>query len=48
MIWIKVLTYREVLLRYLQHKAQELEATHEIYRRLDILHAIVEKNGGEL
>ena len=44
----KVLTYREVLLRYLQHKAQELEATHEIYRRLDILHAIVEKNGGEL
>lgn len=44
----KVITYRQKLLQYIQHKANELEATHEIYRRLDILHAIPEKNGGKL
>jgi len=44
----KVITYRQKLLQYIQHKANELEATNEIYRRLDILHAILEKNGGKL
>lgn len=44
----KVSLYQKTLLQYLKHKTYDLESTHEIYRRLDILKAILEKNGGKL
>ncbi|UTY38070.1 hypothetical protein NMU03_10230 [Allocoprobacillus halotolerans] len=44
----KVSKYQKSLLQYIQNKAHNLETTHEIYRRLDILHALIKKNGGKL
>lgn len=41
----KIASYHDCLLQYIQHKAHDLETTQEIYRRLDILNAILKKNG---
>lgn len=40
----KIASYHDCLLQYIQHKAHDLETTQEIYRRLDILNAILKKN----
>ena len=44
----KIASYHDCLLQYIQHKAHDLETTQEIYRRLDILNAILKKNGDSI
>lgn len=44
----KVVPYQKCLLQYIRQKAMNLDSTHEIYRRLDILLTILEANGGQL
>lgn len=40
----KVVKYRRILIQYIQRKIQELETSGEIYRRLDIIKSIFQKN----